>query len=129
MRCSSGLSSTTEAPIPGGTILRPGEILVLGNSSDLAVNGGYTPDLLYDGTLLQLNDGGERLRLRGDGDVLDEVDFSKSSFPDPTGNSIFLDPKAYDDQSNDDGNQWCKGSASYGNAGLKGTPGVLNPGC
>lgn len=120
---------TTDAPIPSGTILRPSEILVLGASSDLAINGGYTPDLLYDGTLLQLNDGGELLRLRGDGNVLDEVDFSKSSFPDPTGNSISLDPKAYDENSNDDGKEWCKGNASYGTAGLKGTPGVLNPGC
>jgi hypothetical protein len=120
---------TTEATIPGGTILLPGKILVLGTTNDGALNGGLSPDLLYDGTLVQLNDSGESLKLRNKTDVIDEVDFSKSSFPHPSGESISLDPKSYDEKSNDDGKSWCKAKAAYGSSGLKGTPGVENPGC
>ena len=120
---------TTEAELPGGTVLLPGEVVLLGTGDDLSVNGGIQPDLLYDGDLVQMNDTGELLKLRVDGDLLDDVDFSKGSFPHPTGESISLDPSAFDAGDNDDGDVWCKGVPEYGSEGLQGTPGEMNPPC
>ena len=120
---------TTEAELPGGTILLPGEVILLATSDDPTVNGGIQPDLLYDGALVQMADAGELLKLRGDGDVLDEVDFARGSFPQPTGESVSLDPAALDTEDNDDGDFWCKGEPEYGTEGLQGTPGDMNPPC
>ena len=120
---------SSEAELPGGEVLLPGEVILLATTDDPAVNGGLQPDLLYDGSLVRLEDMGEPLKLRDADHVLDEVDFSKGSFPHPTGESVSLDPSAFDAEDNDDGDPWCKGVPEYGTEGLQGTPGDMNPPC
>jgi len=63
-----------------------------------------------------------------DGDIIDEVWYDTSSFPNTAGASLSLDPDNYDDVLNDDGENWCVGASAYA-TGDDGTPGSDNDDC
>ena len=105
----------------------PGDILVLGRSINPATNGGLSGDYAYDG--FSLSNGSDEVIIECLGIQIDEVAYDNgSTFPDPTGASMSLDPAAFSAIANDAGANWCTGSTPYG-AGDLGSPGVINPSC
>jgi hypothetical protein len=105
----------------GGMILEPGQYIVLGNSDDEAMNGGYTPDLVYDH--LSLYGTGQLKVYNEQRDLQDAVVWNTTTnFPVPTGGSIALKTVSLD---NSIGSNWCESSTVFG-LGDKGTPGLPN---
>ncbi len=109
-----------------------GEHAVLGCEGDDQLNGGVTYDYVYPSDF-QLGNGEDEIYLDHGGVTLDEVEYlGADPWPDPTGQSMSLDPLAYDAVDNDDGANWCPTHdlpAYELPAGDFGTPGELNPDC
>lgn len=109
-------------------VLQPDAYAVFASSGDPATNGGITPDFSYDGAFGLANSEDE-LEIRFGTRVFDRVAWDNGlTFPDPDGASMSLDPTATDASDNDDGGNWCAGTAPFGSGDL-GTPGAANPGC
>ena len=110
----------------------PGEHAVMGCEGDPAVNGGVDLDYVYP-TDFQLANGDDEIYLDHGGVALDAVEYLGSDpWPDPTGQSSSLDPTAYDEAANDDGDNWCAthALAEYQiDGGDHATPGDENPDC
>jgi len=106
----------------------PGQILVLGNNSNMAVNGGVALDYQYLNTFILANGNDEIILVNPlSGAEIDRV-FYNGGFPDFTGASLSLDPDNTTTVLNDIGVNWCDGNDPYGNGDF-GTPGQVNPQC
>jgi len=106
--------------------LAPGQRLLLGFSSDVAQNGGITPDLVYSTMLLDnLSD---EVVLDCGGVVVDQVVYSNITWPVSSGVSISLDPAKTTAADNDVSFSWCAGMTAYGDGDM-GTPGAANDVC
>jgi len=100
--------------------------LVLGNDGDPLTNGGYTCDYAYSGMYLGNSD--DELILEFSGTIIDSVYWDGgTTFPDPTGASMELDPAHQNTVDNDNGANWYTAYTPYGD-GDDGTPGSANPG-
>jgi Lamin Tail Domain len=119
---SVSTSSLPEYTINGtaGMILEPGQYIVLGNSDDEAVNGGYTPDLVYE--RLSFYTTGHLDLYDAKGALHDGVAWNSTNFPVSTGGSIALKTASLD---NSIGSNWCESSTVFG-LGDMGTPGLPN---
>ena len=127
--CAFGHLGGTPAPLAeAGVVLLPGAAIAIAESSDPADNGGivgaYELTSWTSGGLLQLT-----YEIECGGTVLDVVDVDPlgGGWTINEGASTQLDPAFYDEDSNDDGANWCLGVQSYGD-GL-GTPGAPNDSC
>ncbi|HVV53621.1 MAG TPA: lamin tail domain-containing protein, partial [Polyangia bacterium] len=114
-------TATVDVAAPAGT-LGPGALLVLGQSSDPAQNGGAPVDVAY-GTLLLLVNADGRLSLClgpcATGLVLDTVTWG--SLPDAdAGHALIVDPVT---------GASCAAEAPFGTGGGYGSPGAPNPPC
>lgn len=111
----------------GPLMIMPGAYLVFGLNADEATNGGVTVDYVYSG--FTLGNGSDEIVLVLGANELDRVEYDNgATFPDPTGFSMNLDPSAFDFMANNNGANWCFGTAPYG-AGDLGTPGAANTAC
>ena len=116
-------------------IIPPGGYALLCRSDNSNLNGGLTPDYVFEFALSN-STSGETLTLTCNSIVIDEVNYdSGPDFPDEPAHSISLDPSAYDVYDNDDGANWCLGQDSYYTGATSpdednfGTPGAANPTC
>jgi hypothetical protein len=110
-------------------IISPNGFTVFGVNDDSSVNGGATVDYVYDSMVMALGNGDDELIISNVSGTLDEVLWDNgSTFPDPNGASLNLDPSSFTDVANDDGANWCE-SSSVLSAGDFGTPGALNDTC
>jgi cysteine-rich repeat protein len=114
--------------------LPPGARVVLGRSSDLAVNGGVDVDVAYGAAML-LQNGADVIALHApqgalpEGAPIDRVAWTGTApWPDPVGASMALEPNLTDAVTNDDGGVWCPATETFG-AGDLGTPGAPNGLC
>jgi len=107
-----------------------GDYFVFGADSDTSRNGNYTPDYDYDHSSFVLANGNDEVIIVFDGTTIDEIEYDDGdTFPDPTGQSMNLDPDSRDATDNDDGDNWCETNfSSYGSGDL-GTPGDANEEC
>ncbi|MCA9704228.1 MAG: hypothetical protein KDK70_00065 [Myxococcales bacterium] len=97
-------------------------------STDSLVDQGFTPDHQWLDADFSLNNSADVVRVTCNGIIVDEVAYDGGpTFPDPTGQSMSLDPGSYDATANDVGTNWCAGTTSYN--GDFGTPGADNPAC
>lgn len=109
----------------GGAGLRmgPGKYLILGNSSDPALNGGVQVD--YAWSSFSLGNGADQIQLtKPDGTVVDRVAYDDGVlWPDAAGRSLSLRVTGRNVMSNDDPTNWCSSSSaiSVTNADM-GTP-------
>ena len=111
----------------GALLLLPDQIAVFTRSSDITVNGGVEGSFMWDSIVLGNSD--DSLSLSCGAVLIDEVAWDGgSTFPDPNGASMQLDPSAFDSATNDFGSNWCEGYQTYGSSDL-GTPGMENPPC
>lgn len=95
-------------------------------NADTTLNGGITPDYVYDGTSTFLGNGSDEISIQCNGTVIDEVSWDNgATFPDGTGVSMELALSKYNATDNDLGANWGLAVSAYG-AGDLGTPGAVN---
>ena len=119
--------------VSGELLIPAGGYIVFGISADTTINGGVPVD--YEYTDMNLGNSSDELMLHNATDVLDSIEWDNgSTFPDPTGASMNLDPGSLNATDNDDGSNWCEGISSIAvtigtvNSDL-GTPGMANDTC
>ena len=114
---------------PGGTlIVGPRSFIVLGKSTNKAVNGGVTVAYAYTNFFLSNTAGGDEIVVADrNKTVVDRVTYSLAKeFSIPIGASLSVKNPLGDKSK---GSQWCAETKPWvGSAGDKGTPG-LPPGC
>jgi len=97
-------------------------------ATDTVVDPGFTPDFTWVDADFGLTNGTDTVALVCNGLTIDTVSYDDgATFPDPTGQSMNLDPGSFDVTANDDGENWCPGTISYN--GDFGTPGTDNSTC
>lgn len=115
--------SRTDVACPAG-VLAPGGLVVVGQSTDAAKNGGAPVAAAY-GTRLILNNDAERLALCagpcGSGVVIDIVSWS--------GLGARYDGRALSFERSSDALAFCPAEVSFGAGNDYGTPGEINPAC
>ncbi len=121
---------TDSFTVTGELVLASGGYAVLGIQAGTSTNGGVIIDYDYNG--MALANGADEIYLADSSAksvVFDQVGWDGGAiFPDPTGYSMSLSPTALDATDNDDGNNWCEASSTFG-SGDYGTPGSANDGC
>ena len=111
----------------GGVVIQPQTHIVLGSNGDELTNGGVELDYVYEDFSLSNND--DEVVLWSNGVIIDEVAYaSGGDWPVAVGKSISLNVLAYDDNTNDQGANWCEATAPYGDGDF-GSPGQMNPVC
>lgn len=104
-------------------LVAPGEIVVLGASADLELNGGAPVGYAYGTDLPLFNAAGRVVLTSADGDVIDRVDWSApAGFPIVPGRSLSLRSPAADGTL---GANWCASPLPFG-AGDFGSPASTN---
>ncbi|MFT4627254.1 MAG: hypothetical protein ACI8PZ_005936 [Myxococcota bacterium] len=112
--------------VEGPLRVGPGQRVVLGASTDPAVNGGAPVDYAWSG--FSLGNADDEVVLVGVVELDRVVWDGGPVFPDLDGASMQVDAGAADAASNDDGGLWCSATLTYG-AGDLGTPGLPNDLC
>ena len=113
--------------IPEGTSIAPDDQLVLGASTNPAINGGAAVDLAWG--FFHLDPVADAVLLEGAGITLEAVHYDGSlGWPLLDGASMSLSPDLATVVDNDAPASWCVAEAAYG-AGDLGTPGAPNPPC
>jgi hypothetical protein len=108
----------------GGPLIVPAfGYVVLGVTTDTAVNGGTPVDYGYGSGWFLSNSADEVILFDPSGVEVDRVEYDGGpTFPDPTGASISLIDPSLD---NNVGENWCTATTAYGDGDL-GTPGAVN---
>ncbi|MBD3262267.1 MAG: hypothetical protein GF334_11495 [Candidatus Altiarchaeales archaeon] len=101
--------------------ITPGQYLLL--CKDRSVIGPCS----YEYDSVQLNNGGDFVRLLNNGTVIDEVQYT-SNWPYDEGVSLNLDLSAFNCLLNDDSANWCASTQTFGGVDF-GTPGMENNVC
>jgi len=127
----------TEVTIVQPFTLEPAAFGLLCRNDDSALNGGITScDADYND--VKFDNDGDVATIGSLATILDVVDFTDPSFPDPTGASLTLASDAFDPVDNDAGSNWCVAETvfvrTYNDDGTvkqedEGTPGVANDPC
>jgi hypothetical protein len=108
-------------PLPPGTTIPAGGYAVFARSGDVAVNGGFTPAVVYD--VLTLADATDSLALFMSGAPIDMITWG-AGWTIPAGQAIAVDPALLvrgGQAANDVGTAWCAAGA--------GTPGAAGAAC
>ena len=107
-----------------------GEYAVFALRSNSDVNGGIpSVDYAFSRNDLSLSPGTDTVTLQYNDTTFDSVTYDNgTTFPDPAGASMALDPGRLNATDNDTGSNWCEPSSSYGD-GDYGTPGSANDAC
>jgi hypothetical protein len=113
-------------PAEGESLMLPAKgYLVFTNNADEALNGGVTPDYVYDPSLT-LGNGTDGLQLYCNANLVDKVIWDDgTTFPNTDGKSMSLKVDKLDFVSNDDGGNWGEVIFTFGDGGY-GTPGSPN---
>jgi hypothetical protein len=114
-------TASTDVPAPAGTIA-PGEILLLGQSSDASKNGGAPVTVTYSTKLILINADGQLSLCIGAcvaGVVVDVISWGALD-DDYLGHALVIDPAT---------RTFCPASLPFGTGGSFGTPGAPNPPC
>ena len=114
-----------------GVTVPAGSFFVLGRNADLSFNGGVVVDYQYAGLVLP-NTAGDVTLEDGTDQVVDQVAFDTSTFPDTPGLALSLAVTATDATLNDDGANWSDATCFLGGSPFNtdtGTPGAANDQC
>ena len=112
------------------TVILGGGYAVIGENGDTTVNGGVTVDYACYGDLELGNSFDEAVLDSPEGDEIDRIEWDNGGdFPDPSGESMILDPFFDNYLDNDDGENWCESPSFVFGDGDLGSPGVENPVC
>ncbi len=118
---------------PQGIVIAPGESAVLCVNADSGLNGGVACDYDYDNFIIEHTGADDEIIMELAGREIDRVVYLNGPpWPDNAGNSVSLDPAAYDAADNDNGANWC---ATFNEPAYQlpdgdyGTPGQFNHSC
>jgi hypothetical protein len=115
---------TARAPIA----LQAHGLFLLGKNDDPDLNGNAAVQYEYSDVVL--SNESDDLMLVADGIVLDVVTWDDgATMPDTAGNSMTLDPDAFDDVLNDNPAVWCMGDLPWASFTDFGSPGIMNELC
>ncbi len=124
---SDGASQTFT--VSSSVTVAAGEYAVLAVRASSSENGGITPDYTYDIGDFSLSSGTDTVEISFGATVFDTITYDNgTTFPDPLGSSMSLNPSALDATSNDTGGNWCEAASTFGD-GDYGTPGSANDAC
>ncbi|PCC68817.1 lamin tail domain-containing protein [Nannocystis exedens] len=112
----------------GPLVIAPGALVLMGKTTDAAVNGGITVDHAY-GDAIALNDTNGIITLACAELPVDIVEYFAGLWPYGTGDGLQLDPGHEDATANDDPESWCRALEEYAPPMNTGTPGAPNPPC
>ncbi|MBL4683744.1 MAG: lamin tail domain-containing protein [Nannocystaceae bacterium] len=88
---------------------------------------GFTADFQWSS--FSLNNESDTISIECGMEIVDFVAYDDGdTFPNPNGSSMALHPELLDSIANDDGENWCVGTAEYANGNF-GTPGTANASC
>ena len=107
-------------------VIKAGGLLVLGASTDQAVNGGANVDYAWSNYSLATD--ADEVVLEVKAERIDTVKYSSPTWPLTEGHSLALDSGNQTAAANDDPLAWCAGSSQYNGVDF-GTPGAANPAC
>lgn len=114
----------SDSHIISGLMIPGNSYMVLGQSSDMALNGGVSVDYVYSGMFL--GNGTDEVVLECTGTIIDSVIYDNgATFPDVEGVSMELSTGHLNATDNDSGAAWCPAVTDMG-AGDLGTPGAAN---
>jgi hypothetical protein len=114
-------------PIPKGVVVPAGKSLVLGASTNPALNGNASVDVAWG--FFSLEPDADAVVLEGAGIALDQVVYDvEKGWPLKDGHAMSLTIDKQTTSQNDLPGTWCLASAPFG-AGDLGTPGEPNPFC
>lgn len=124
------LGSNSHVINNGGPLLVPANgYTILAKNSDAMANGGLTADYAYGSGMTLGNSDDEIILETPAAVIIDQVNYDGgTSFPNPTGASMNLDPTSYTMLDNDDGANWCAATFTYGDGDF-GSPGSNNETC
>jgi hypothetical protein len=111
--------------IGASVIAPPHGYVVIGKSTDQAMNGGVDVAYAYPADIGFTNTGDYLAIERADETIIDHTFWASDA---PLGASLSLDPSFLDASLNDDATHFCAGVA-FLPSGDKGSPGVANPAC
>ncbi|MDX9724292.1 MAG: lamin tail domain-containing protein, partial [Myxococcota bacterium] len=108
-------------------IIPPQGLLLFVRNGDSAVNGGLTGDFDYASSVSMNNTGTDSLVLSCGGTEIDRVVWSAAEVT--AGRSWALSRDQHTAAANDNVDNWCLGSGTYGSSPNQGTPKDFNPTC
>lgn len=119
--------SNTETVISSVNVPANGYALFSINGDNLTNGGLPVVDYVYSN--INLSNSTDDLLLVCNGTVIDSVGWDNgSTFPDPNGASMNLDPGSFNSADNNIGSNWCESTTPYGDGDL-GTPKAANENC
>lgn len=123
-----GNDSTVLTNSGSGIIIAPMGLIVLARNGDPMLNGGVNPVATYNG--MALANGADQILLsRPDGTLVDAVLYEDGpTWPDRSGASVSLSPRAWRTGHDDVALAWCEGESVMW-AGDLGTPALFNDTC
>jgi len=110
--------------------IAPGAYAVFANNDGTVNSNGGIPTVDYAyPSGFALGNGSDQVIIECNGTIIDIVDYDNgTTFPDPAGASMQLDPILLDAVNNDIGSNWCESTSAFGSGDL-GTPGSANSVC
>ena len=126
---SSGGEEHLVTPESGVYItLAPGEYMIFGISGEERDNGGVDVGYVYDD--ITLSNESDTLSLMQGSNLVDAVEWDGgTTYPDPEGASLTLDPGFLDDELNDNAVYWCEATLVWTGSTDMGSPGGENELC
>gem|GEM_PF-6004613 len=117
----------SESHLLGDLAIAPGDHIVLARGIHMQDTHGFIPDYTYSDFIL--DDNGDEIFIECNGTIIDHISYNNTLVH--QGVSAKLKPQHYDAVANDIAENWClDGSSGFGEMGLAGSPGLLNPeGC
>ncbi|MEM1324969.1 MAG: lamin tail domain-containing protein [Bacteroidota bacterium] len=118
---------TDSHTISSSVIISTMDYVILGRNADQTTNGGVIVDYEYDDINLN-NTTPDQIVLECDGTEIDRVNYNSTDFAIENGASTSLNPDFLNATDNDNGENWCASTSTYGDGDL-GTPGEANDAC
>ncbi len=109
-----------------------GSYVLFAPSADPLLNGGITPDFVYDINDFQLSNTYDEIQILAGSTVLDDIQYDGIAggiWPNTEGASLSLHTSYTNPIANDNGWFWCDGTSHYGSVPNLGTPGTPNDSC
>jgi hypothetical protein len=114
--------------VSGALLVPAGQYVVLGASTNVDANGGFTAAYAWDAGTVKLSNEADRLTLSLEALQIDQFAYDVEAWNVDEGEAVGVDPSRLDAASNDVLESWCPQRSEFGQ-GDRGTPGRANDAC
>lgn len=115
--------------ITGSVVVPAKGFVVIGNSTDSAVNGGVSVAWAWDAAAFQLGNDGDEIVIGKGSNTYDSVAYEETAWGMVKGVSVQRDARRLDVGSSSDASAWCAGTSTFGSDAQVGTPNTTNDSC